>query len=201
MKRNILIGLLSVSLVYCFTSHLEELRYVPEGTVGVIRDAAGTVSESVVKPGRVWLWGGQGLALYRTTPIDATIPARQLRGAYDGRATPALGLIYRIDAARAAEFRSHHPDVHQSLRRDDRGMILPGFYAVVEAMRTALNQEKELPLPRQGGADLMLVQDRLRRIAVRIKQSLALRFGETFQVTGAWVAAPGFKRIAVDLEW
>ncbi|NCC30296.1 MAG: hypothetical protein EOM22_19620 [Gammaproteobacteria bacterium] len=194
MPKNILILVLMAGLAYCAVTHLRERLVVPDGAFGVVMESNGVVATDAVEPGPIWLWHGQTLLLYRSTPMDVTIPVRALIDVYDGRTVPALGITYSYAARTAQAFVGQR---RNGLRRDERGLILAGFHEVVAAMRSALTGGALKLQERPGRDDIEGVRQFLTLIAEGVQSRLSARFGETLQVHGAWLAAPGFERIGI----
>ncbi len=202
MTKTFLILVLLAGLAYCGISHLRERLVVPDGAFGVLMERNGVVASDAVKVGPIWLWRSQTLLLYRSTPMDVTIPVRALIDVYDGRTVPALGITYSFQG------RTAHSLIvlrNSGVRRDKQGLILGGFHDVATAMRSALSGaqlqlRKRLVEDDLAGAGLdgdggERVRQLLTLFAEAVQTQLSSRFGETLNVHGAWIAAPGFERI------
>ena len=202
MTKTFLILVLMGGLAYCGISHLRERLVVPDGAFGVLMESNGIVARDAVKVGPIWLWHGQRLLLYRSTPMDVTIPVRALIDVYDGRTVPALGINYSFQGRTAHSLIALRSS---GVRRDEQGLILAGFHDVATAMRSALSGahlqlreslvEDDLAGAGLDRGDRERVRQFLTLFAEAVQTRLASRFGETLNVHGAWIAAPGFKRI------
>lgn len=200
MTKNLIILLLALAVAYLIMGDRKERRFVPNESVALVRDAAGTVSDETLSPGPVWLNPGEALAVYRTRQIDVTLPAPKLRWMLPGAAVPAMGITYDVDERDLKRLRGALQRKHRWIRRDHDNRILVGFQAVVLATDAALKREA-LGRSQAGGVCSHDGVPRacLSAIGEVAQGHLDAWYDSMIQVRSVWVSAPGFDRIEVSI--